>query len=95
MIAENLKEKVFYWYKAPYGKDRQIYKCTKCYFNESQDQWKAKFTVMTDTSHSNSVGRTESLNEIEITRYIFPIENVEGAFSSFERHQKSTNETEY
>lgn len=37
MNASKIKEGNYYWYKATYGKDWQIYKCIKHYFNEPQN----------------------------------------------------------
>ena len=87
MSPNNLKEGSFYWYKSAYGKEWQIFKCIKHYFNESQDQWKAEFKHMTDTCYSNSLGCVERFNQIEIERYIDAIHDVKEAFGSFQAHQ--------
>jgi hypothetical protein len=46
------------------------WKCVKIYFNEKQDQWLGRFEVLTDPYHCNRIGKIESLNEIEMERYI-------------------------
>lgn len=87
-MNKEIKEGNYYWYKSAYGKDWQIYKCVKNYFNENQNQWLGRFEIMTDTSYSNSLGVFNNLNEIEMKYYIDEISDVKAAFDSFKSHEK-------
>lgn len=89
MNPSEIKENKYYWYCPPYGKPRDIYKCLEIRFNESQNQWTARFEEMTDTCHSNSIGSIKKMNEIEMERYIQEIKDVKLAFDCYEPHQKA------
>jgi hypothetical protein len=88
MKASQIKQNNHYWYKAPYGKDWQIYQCVGIYFNESQDQYIGTFECMTDTYFCNSIGSIYKLNEIEMERYLDDITDLHSAFKCFKSHQK-------
>lgn len=82
-----ITENEYYWMQPPYGKDRQIYKCLKYWYEQSEGQYRGIFISMTDTYHSNSIGTRNRLNEIEMEYYIRPISDLAEALKTFKPNQ--------
>ena len=72
MKVSELKEGEEYVYHSAYGKSPEIWKCLKVWYSESEEQWWAKFEILTDPDKCNRIGLEEDFNEIEIKLYIHP-----------------------
>lgn len=86
-IVSEIKVGDFFYWSVGF-KDPQIYRCDKIYYNESEGQYLGEFTQMTDTNFSNSLGRKQHHNEIEMKNYLTKIHDIDRSLSEYEDHQK-------